>query len=118
MKKIFVRIAAISVAAIFIFARCGSNSETQGNAPRSFPMVNPPAMMGQGLPAAIYVAKNYWNPFIDSSKVFSQDTAYIGDLSDDNGGKFLKEDFEKYEVDTKYIEIKSGYRSFHSVLWP
>jgi len=81
MKKIFVRIAAISVAAIFIFARCGSNSETQGNAPRSFPMVNPPAMMGQGLPAAIYVAKNYWNPFIDSSKVFSQDTAYIGGVS-------------------------------------
>ena len=24
------------------------------------------------------------------------ETAYIGVLSDDNGGKFLKEDFEKY----------------------
>lgn len=46
-----------------------------------------------------------------------EDAAYIGVLSDDNGGKFLKEDFEKYEVDTKYIEIKSGYRSFQSVLW-
>ncbi len=46
-----------------------------------------------------------------------EDTAYIGVLSDDNGGKFLKEDFEKYGVDTKYIEVKSGYRSFASVLW-
>lgn len=45
------------------------------------------------------------------------DTAYIGVLSDDNGGKFLKEDFEKYGVETKLIDIKSGYRSFASVLW-
>ena len=45
------------------------------------------------------------------------DTAYIGVLSDDNGGKFLIEDFEKYGVHTDFIEIKSGYRSFASVLW-
>ena len=46
-----------------------------------------------------------------------EDTAYIGVLSDDNGGKFLKEDFLKYGVETKYIDVKSGYRSFQSVLW-
>ena len=45
------------------------------------------------------------------------ETAYIGVLSDDNGGKFLKEDFIKYGVNTDLIEIKSGYRSFASVLW-
>ncbi len=45
------------------------------------------------------------------------DTAYIGVLSDDNAGKFLKEDFEKYGVGTDLIEIKSGYHSFTSVLW-
>ena len=44
-------------------------------------------------------------------------TAYIGNLSDDNGGVFLKKDFEKYGVDTSLIEVKSGYRSFASVLW-
>ena len=44
-------------------------------------------------------------------------TAYIGVLSDDNGGKFLKSDFEKYGVDVSHTEIKSGYRSFASVLW-
>ena len=46
-----------------------------------------------------------------------EDTAYIGVLSDDNGGKFLKEDFIKYGVNTDFIEVKSGYRSFASVLW-
>ena len=46
-----------------------------------------------------------------------EETAYIGVLSDDNGGKFLKEDFEKYGVATDLIEVKSGYRSFASVLW-
>ena len=46
-----------------------------------------------------------------------EDTAYIGVLSDDNGGKFLKEDFEKYSVKTDLIDIKSGYRTFASVLW-
>ena len=46
-----------------------------------------------------------------------EDTAYIGVLSDDNGGRFLKEDFEKYGVKTDLIDVKSGYRSFASVLW-
>ena len=45
------------------------------------------------------------------------ESAYIGVLSDDNGGKFLKEDFEKYGVATDLIRVKSGYRSFASVLW-
>ena len=45
------------------------------------------------------------------------DTAYIGVLSSDNGGVFLKGDFEKYGVDTTQIEIKDCYRSFASVLW-
>lgn len=43
-------------------------------------------------------------------------TGYIGVLTDDNGGVFLKKDFEKYNVDTSNIEIKSGYRSFASTL--
>ena len=43
--------------------------------------------------------------------------AFIGNLSNDNGAKFLKEDFEKYGVDTKYITIKSGYDTFCSCIW-
>ncbi len=43
--------------------------------------------------------------------------AFIGNLSDDNGGKFLKEDFEKYGVDTGYIKTKSGYDTFCSCIW-
>ena len=45
------------------------------------------------------------------------DASYIGVLSDDNGGVFLKKDFEKYGVDTRLVEVMSGYRSFASVLW-
>ncbi len=52
-----------------------------------------------------------------AAQKLGEDTAYIGVLSDDNGGKFLKEDLEKYGVETKYIDVKSGYRSFASVLW-
>ena len=52
-----------------------------------------------------------------AAQKLGEETAYIGVLSDDNGGKFLKEDFEKYGVETNLIEIKSGYRSFASVLW-
>ena len=46
-----------------------------------------------------------------------ESASYIGVLSDDTGGVFLKADFEKYGVDTDLIDIKSGYRSFSSVLW-
>lgn len=83
MKKIFVRIAAISIAAIFVLGSCGGGSTKSASKAQNFPKINPPAMLGQGLPALIYVAKNYWNPFIDSSKVFSQDTSYIGGVPKD-----------------------------------
>lgn len=43
--------------------------------------------------------------------------AFIGNLSDDNGAIFLKADFEKYGVDTDYINIIPGYETFCSVLW-
>ncbi len=46
-----------------------------------------------------------------------ESASYIGVLSDDTGGVFLKADFEKYGVDTDLIDIKTGYRSFSSVLW-
>ncbi len=45
------------------------------------------------------------------------ETVFIGTLSSDNGGVFLKKDFEKYGVDTDYITVKDGYRSFTSVIW-
>lgn len=45
------------------------------------------------------------------------DTEYIGMLSDDAGGRFLKDDFKKYDVGTDNITVKSGYRSFTSVIW-
>ena len=44
-------------------------------------------------------------------------TQYIGVLSDDTGGVFLKQDFEKYDVDTSCIEVKRGFRSFTSNIW-
>ena len=52
-----------------------------------------------------------------AAQKLGEQTAYIGVLSDDNGGVFLKKDFEKYGVETDLIEVKSGYRSFASVLW-
>ena len=52
-----------------------------------------------------------------AAQKLGEQTAYIGNLSDDNGGVYLKKDFEKYGVDTALVNVKSGYRSFASVLW-
>ena len=52
-----------------------------------------------------------------AAQKLGEQTAYIGVLSSDSGGAFLKQDFEKYGVDTSLIEVKDGYRSFASVLW-
>lgn len=52
-----------------------------------------------------------------AAQKLGESTAYIGVLADDNGGAFLKGDFEKYGVDTSLVEVKRGYRSFASVLW-
>ena len=43
--------------------------------------------------------------------------AFIGNSTDDNGAKFLKEDFEKYGVDTGYIKVLPGYDTFCSCIW-
>ena len=52
-----------------------------------------------------------------AAQKLGESAAYIGVLADDNGGAFLKGDFEKYGVDTSLVEVKRGYRSFASVLW-
>lgn len=51
-----------------------------------------------------------------AAKKLGVDASYIGVLADDNGGTFLKGDFEKYGVGTKLVEVKSGHRSFTSTL--
>ena len=51
-----------------------------------------------------------------AAKKLGEGASYIGVLSSDSGGAYLKGDFEKYGVDTSLIEIKDGYRSFASVL--
>ena len=45
------------------------------------------------------------------------ETGYIGVLSDDNGGEFLKQDFQRYGVDIRNVEVKNGHRSFTSTIW-
>lgn len=52
-----------------------------------------------------------------AAQKLGEQAGYIGVLSDDNGGKFLLEDFEKYGVCTDYVDVKSGYRSFVSTIW-
>lgn len=52
-----------------------------------------------------------------AAQKLGEQTAYIGVLSDDSGGVFLKKDFQKYGVDTSLIEIQPGCRSFSSVIW-
>lgn len=44
------------------------------------------------------------------------ETAFIGVLSDDSGGKFLSEDFKKYGVDISLVRVENGYHSFTSVV--
>ncbi len=43
--------------------------------------------------------------------------SYIGVMSDDDAGRFLARDFEKYGVATDLCDIKSGYNSFASYIW-
>lgn len=46
-----------------------------------------------------------------------ESAGFVGVLSDDAGGRFLRQDFEKYGVDTAAVDVLSGYRSFTSVIW-
>lgn len=46
-----------------------------------------------------------------------EEAAFVGVLSSDNGGKFLLEDFAKYNVGTDLITVEDGYRSFTSSIW-
>ena len=44
-------------------------------------------------------------------------SGFLGTLANDNGGKFLLEDFAKYGVDTTFLKLLDGYRSFASTIW-
>lgn len=43
--------------------------------------------------------------------------AFLGNMTDDNNGIFLKSDFENYGVSTKYASVLSGYETFSSCIW-
>lgn len=43
--------------------------------------------------------------------------AFIGNIADDNGGSFLKGDFERFGVSTEFCKLKTGYNSFSSYIW-
>ena len=43
--------------------------------------------------------------------------AYIGNLADDAGGRFLKADLERFGVSTEYCRVLPGYASFSSCIW-
>lgn len=45
------------------------------------------------------------------------DCAYLGVLTDDSAGVFLKKDMEKYNVSTKLVDIEPGFTSFTSSIW-
>lgn len=45
------------------------------------------------------------------------DCAYIGNLTDDSAGVFLKQDMEKYNVSTEYVNVIGGCASFTSTIW-
>lgn len=44
-------------------------------------------------------------------------SAFLGALAKDNGGKFLLEDFAEYGVDTSFVKLVEGCRSFASTIW-
>ena len=45
------------------------------------------------------------------------ESAFIGTLTDDSAGAFLKADMEKYGVSTCLTDVKNGYVSFTSTIW-
>ncbi|NLD86685.1 MAG: carbohydrate kinase family protein [Clostridiales bacterium] len=47
-----------------------------------------------------------------AASVLGSATGFIGVLSDDNGGKFLLDDFKKYFVSTDCVTVKEGCASF------
>ena len=45
------------------------------------------------------------------------DSSFVGVLSADGSGTFLKQDFERFGVDVSRIRQLAGYRSFTSTIW-
>lgn len=45
------------------------------------------------------------------------DCSYIGNLTDDNAGKFLMDDMKKYNVSAKLVNLINGCTSFSSCIW-
>ncbi len=44
-------------------------------------------------------------------------SGFLGVLADDDNGRFLREDFQRYGVDVSGIVMKPGFRSFTSYIW-
>lgn len=81
MKKFAAKTSAFLIAVIMIFSSCGGSHSAKSQKNHPFPMTNIPSYLGQGYEAYAYLAKNFWKPLIDSSKVFSSDTSLVAGLT-------------------------------------
>lgn len=82
MKTIAVRNIAVCVLlAAALLSSCGDNPSKKASGPKPFPQVSVPAFISSQEDVYNYLAKNWWNRYLDSSLVWSQDTSLIGGIT-------------------------------------
>lgn len=78
MKKSAVSIAVGFLITAVMISSCGSNPTQSTQKAKPFPKVSVPMYIGSQEAAYDFIVSNYWDKFLDSSKVFSKDTSLVG----------------------------------------
>lgn len=89
---------------------CGGSSSSKDNSqllPKPFQKAPLPMYINSEEEAYEYIANNYWNRFLDSSKVYSRDTTLVGGVSRD---EFMKA-YSEYVQVLNMISPKSAYNA-------
>lgn len=78
------KIAVCFIFSAAVLSSCGGNPPVKKIGPKAFPEVSVPYYLALEKDQAQYLAKNWWNRYLDSSLVWSQDTSLIGGVSKSN----------------------------------
>jgi thiol-disulfide isomerase/thioredoxin len=107
MKKTAVSIAVGFLIAAVIISSCGSKPSQFTLKPKPFFKVSVPMYIASQEAAYDYIVSNYWDRFLDSSKVFSKDTSLIGGVA--------KQDFmAAYSEYAQILLMVSPQRAFNA----
>lgn len=105
----------ILILLLVLLSSCGQGTK-QSVKIQQFPVVTVPSIIGSQQEAIEWMAKNYWNKFLDTTQTFSTDTSLVGNIPRDDFRKHFMEYSQILWSTAPKIGVEAQYRFINKAI--